>query len=82
MSERRFFVGYLPPANVLPGLYLAVIAAVITLFRAAGFLLGGAQDAPEPSGFRFDLGRQGQPVGASGTGIASIARARSSIPAA
>lgn len=58
MSDRSFFVGYLPLPKPMRGFYLAVIALVVAVFGTAGFLLGAGQDAPEPAGFRFDLGRQ------------------------
>ncbi|MEM9796684.1 MAG: hypothetical protein AAF919_09355 [Pseudomonadota bacterium] len=56
--EEPFFVGYLPPPKGLRGFTLLVSIVIFALFFAAGFLMGGTQDAPEDTGIRFNLGRQ------------------------
>ncbi|MEP3845661.1 MAG: hypothetical protein ABJM43_10020 [Paracoccaceae bacterium] len=58
MSEKPFFVGYLP----IPG-PLRTFLIVVTVFffgglAAGGYLLGATQDDPGPGAFRFDYGRQ------------------------
>jgi hypothetical protein len=58
MSEKPFFVGYLPVPGPLRSFLLAVCVLLIAGFGAAGFLMGTAQDDPGPGAFRFDYGRQ------------------------
>ncbi len=58
MSNKPFFVGYLPaPGQLRTFLALACILLVGGL-AAAGFLMGASQDDPGPGAFRFDYGRQ------------------------
>ncbi len=58
MSEKPFFVGYLPAPGPLRVFLLSVCVALIGGLAAAGYLLGAAQDDPGPGAFRFDYGRQ------------------------
>ncbi|MEM7489501.1 MAG: hypothetical protein AAF390_10295 [Pseudomonadota bacterium] len=58
MSDKPFFVGYLPMPRPWRRLYVLFMVAFVAAFAGLGFLLGAGQDAPEPSGFRFDYGRQ------------------------
>lgn len=53
-----FFVGYLHVPRGLGGFLLLVCGALIATFAVTGVLIGSTQDAPPPSGFRFDYGRQ------------------------
>ena len=57
-TSSPFFVGYLPIPPRLRGFLLLACGAFISVFVAAAVLIGGTQDAPPPSGFRFDYGRQ------------------------
>ena len=56
--DRAFFVGYLPLPHALRVFVLVVCAGLIAGFAGLGLLMGATQDAPLPSGFRFDYGRQ------------------------
>lgn len=58
MSDKPFFVGYLPVPGPLRMFLIAAAVLVIGGFGAAGFLMGAAQDDPGPGAFRFDYGRQ------------------------
>lgn len=60
MSDKSspFFVGYLPAPGKLRKFLLAVIGVFVVSFLSAGFLIGGTQDEPMASGFRFDYGAQ------------------------
>lgn len=53
-----YFVGYLPVPGPLRRFLIATSALFVALFLGAGLLIGGTQDAPMPSGFRFDYGPQ------------------------
>ncbi|SDZ61646.1 hypothetical protein SAMN05444004_1352 [Jannaschia faecimaris] len=57
-QETPFFVGYLPVPGPLRGFLLLVSVLIFGVFFMAGVLIGGTQDAPAESGFRFDYGRQ------------------------
>lgn len=58
MSEKPFFVGYLPVPSGLKTFLLSVAVLVMAGLATAGFLMGAAQDDPGPGAFRFDYGRQ------------------------
>ncbi|WP_299295510.1 hypothetical protein [uncultured Tateyamaria sp.] len=58
MSEKPFFVGYLPAPGPLRVFLLAACMLVIAGLGTAGYLMGAAQDDPGPGAFRFDYGRQ------------------------
>ena len=58
MSEKPFFVGYLPAPGPLRVFLLAVSVVLVSGLAAAGFIMGAAQDDPGPGAFRFDYGRQ------------------------
>ena len=58
MSDRPFFVGYMPAPGPLRAFLLLIAALLIAGFGTAGFLLGAAQDDPGPGAVRFDYGRQ------------------------
>jgi len=58
MSERPFFVGYLPAPIALRALLIGAGLMLLAGFAAAGFLMSAAQDDPGPGAFRFDYGRQ------------------------
>ena len=60
MSDQNspFFVGYLPAPGPLRRFLLLASAVVVAIFVGTGLLIGSTQDAPPPSGFRFDYGRQ------------------------
>lgn len=58
MSEKPFFVGYLPVPAPLRTFLLSVCVALVVGLAAAGYLMGVAQDDPGPGAFRFDYGRQ------------------------
>jgi hypothetical protein len=58
MSDKPFFVGYLPVPGPLRGLLAAVALGLLAGLAATGFLMGAAQDDPGPGAFRFDYGRQ------------------------
>ena len=58
MSEKPFFVGYLPVPGPLRVFLLSICVALIGGLAAAGYLLGAAQDDPGPGAYRFDYGRQ------------------------
>ncbi|WP_299154856.1 hypothetical protein [uncultured Tateyamaria sp.] len=58
MSERPFFVGYLPAPGPLRTFLLSMCVLLIAGLAGAGFLMGAAQDDPGPGAFRFDYGRQ------------------------
>ncbi len=53
-----FFVGYLPVPGPLRRFLILVSALLVATFLLAGVLIGGTQDEPAASGFRFDYGRQ------------------------
>lgn len=58
MSDKPFFVGYLPvPGPLRLFLGLAALGLMIG-FAVFGFAMGTAQDDPGPGAFRFDYGRQ------------------------
>ncbi|WP_261385630.1 hypothetical protein [Tateyamaria omphalii] len=58
MSEKPFFVGYLPAPGPLRTFLLTVCILLIAGLGGAGLLMGAAQDDPGPGAFRFDYGRQ------------------------
>ncbi|WP_299768865.1 hypothetical protein [uncultured Tateyamaria sp.] len=58
MSEKPFFVGYLPAPGPLRTFLLTACILLISGLAGAGFLMGAAQDDPGPGAFRFDYGRQ------------------------
>ncbi|APX11874.1 hypothetical protein [Tateyamaria omphalii] len=58
MSEKPFFVGYLPAPGPLRTFLLTACVLLIAGLGSAGFLMGAAQDDPGPGAFRFDYGRQ------------------------
>ncbi|MEP0503940.1 MAG: hypothetical protein ABJD13_05570 [Paracoccaceae bacterium] len=58
MSEKPFFVGYLPIPGPLRKFLIVVAALFIGGLSVNGFLLGATQDDPGPGAFRFDYGRQ------------------------
>ncbi len=58
MSEKPFFVGYLPVPGPLRSFLIVVAVLVVGGLGAAGYLMGAAQDDPGPGAFRFDYGRQ------------------------
>lgn len=58
MSEKPFFVGYLPAPGPLRVFLVSICVALITGLAAAGYVMGTAQDDPGPGAFRFDYGRQ------------------------
>ncbi|WP_420011165.1 hypothetical protein [Tateyamaria sp.] len=58
MSEKPFFVGYLPVPSGLKTFLLSVSVLLMAGLATAGFLMGAAQDDPGPGAFRFDYGRQ------------------------
>lgn len=58
MSDKPFFVGYLPAPGPLRVFLLSVCVVLTAGLATAGYLLGTAQDDPGPGAFRFDYGRQ------------------------
>ncbi len=58
MSEKPFFVGYLPAPGPLRGFLILISVLLIAGLGTAGYLMGAAQDDPGPGAFRFDYGRQ------------------------
>ena len=58
MSDKPFFVGYLPAPGPLRGFLIAVAVLLIGGLAGTGYLMGAAQDDPGPGAFRFDYGRQ------------------------
>ena len=54
MSEKPFFVGYLPAPGPLRTFLLTACILLIAGLGGAGFLMGAAQDDPGPGAFRFD----------------------------
>ncbi len=60
MSDKNtpFFVGYLPSPGPLRWFLMTTIGLFIATFVSAGLFIGATQDAPMPSGFRFDYGPQ------------------------
>ena len=60
MSDKNspYFVGYLPVPGPLRWFLLTVIGLFVASFVSVGLLIGGTQDAPMPSGVRFDYGAQ------------------------
>ena len=58
MSDKPFFVGYLPAPGPLRGFLVLVAALFIGGIAGAGYLMGAAQDDPGSGAFRFDYGRQ------------------------
>lgn len=58
MSDKPFFVGYLPVPGALRMFLLSVCVVLIGGLAAAGYLMGAAQDNPGPGAYRFDYGRQ------------------------
>lgn len=58
MSEKPFFVGYLPVPGPLRSFLIAVSVLLVVGLGTAGFLMGAAQDDPGPGAFRFDYGCQ------------------------
>ncbi len=58
MSEKPFFVGYLPAPGPLRGFLILISVLLIGGLGTAGYLMGAAQDDPGPGAFRFDYGRQ------------------------
>jgi len=58
MSDKPFFVGYMPAPGPMRGFLIVVAALLVAGLAAAGFLMGAAQDDPGPGAFRFDYGRQ------------------------
>ena len=58
MSQKPFFVGYLPAPGPLRMFLIAAVALVVGGFAATGFLMGATQDDPGDGAFRFDYGRQ------------------------
>ena len=58
MSDKPFFVGYLPAPRPLRGFLVLVAALFIGGIAGAGYLMGAAQDDPGSGAFRFDYGRQ------------------------
>ena len=58
MSDKPFFIGFLPAPIALRRFLLAIGALLMGGFAAAGYLAGTAQDDPGPGAVRFDYGRQ------------------------
>ena len=58
MSDKPFFVGYLPAPGPLRVFLLAISVTLVAGLAAAGYLIGATQDDPGPAAFRFDYGRQ------------------------
>lgn len=58
MSEKPFFVGYLPVPGPLRSFLIVVAILLVGGLGTAGYLMGAAQDDPGPGAFRFDYGRQ------------------------
>ncbi|MEM6887917.1 MAG: hypothetical protein AAF636_07225 [Pseudomonadota bacterium] len=58
MSDKPFFVGYLPAPGPLRTFLLAVCVLIIFGFAGLGLALGTGQDDPGEGAFRFDYGRQ------------------------
>ena len=58
MSDKPFFIGYLPAPGPLRLFLLTICVFLIGGLAMAGYVLGTAQDDPGPSAFRFDYGRQ------------------------
>ncbi|MEL6450800.1 MAG: hypothetical protein AAFQ19_06035 [Pseudomonadota bacterium] len=58
MSDKPFFVGYLPVPDKLRVLLVFVAVLLIGGMGVAGYMLGATQDDPGPGAFRFDYGRQ------------------------
>ncbi|MEL6886993.1 MAG: hypothetical protein AAFP87_20985 [Pseudomonadota bacterium] len=58
MSDKPFFVGYLPAPGPLRSFLVTVAVLLVAGLAGAGFLMGAAQDDPGPGAFRFDYGRQ------------------------
>ncbi|MEM9872024.1 MAG: hypothetical protein AAF822_12270 [Pseudomonadota bacterium] len=58
MSDKPFFVGYLPAPGPLRGFLILVSVLLVAGLSGAGFLMGAAQDDPGPAAVRGDYGRQ------------------------
>lgn len=58
MSDKPFFIGFLPAPAGLRGFLIGAAALLVAIMAAAGFALGTAQDDPGEGTFRFDYGRQ------------------------
>ena len=58
MSDKPFFVGYLPAPGPLRLFLGLVILGLIALFGAVGYTIALTQADPGPSATRFDYGRQ------------------------
>lgn len=58
MSEKPFFVGYLPVPGGLRSFLILCSAIIVAAFAFGGYLMGATQDDPGPGAFRFDYGRQ------------------------
>ncbi|MEL7261135.1 MAG: hypothetical protein AAFU63_04355 [Pseudomonadota bacterium] len=58
MSDKPFFVGYLPAPGPLRGFLILVSVLLVAGLAGAGFLMGAAQDDPGPAAVRGDYGRQ------------------------
>lgn len=58
MSEKPFFVGYLPVPGPFRTFLVVLSVLLVAGLGTAGFLMGAAQDDPGPGAFRFDYGRQ------------------------
>ncbi len=58
MTDKPFFVGYLPVPRGLRGFLVMVALVLMAGLGALGFAMGATQDDPGPGAFRFDYGRQ------------------------
>lgn len=58
MSEKPFFIGYLPAPEGLRAFLVVIAAAVIGSLAGAGYVLGFGQDDPGQAAIRGDYGRQ------------------------
>ncbi len=58
MSDKPFFVGYLPVPGPLRGLLIAVSIFLIGGLAGTGYLMGAVQDDPGTAAMRGDYGRQ------------------------
>ncbi|MEO0390665.1 MAG: hypothetical protein AAF218_06960 [Pseudomonadota bacterium] len=58
MTERPFFVGYLPAPGPLRRFLVGAALVLIAGLVSAGYLMGAAQDDPGNAALRFDYGRQ------------------------